>query len=209
VRQGNPKKIRDWDDLIRPDVKVITPNPKTSGSARWNYLAAWEFAKRKYGSDAKAQEFVKKIYDNVVVLDTGARGSSTSFAQRNQGDVFLSWENEAYLLEKEFGNKVDFVYPSLSILAEPPLTVVDRVADRRGTRAVAQAYLEFLYTEEAQDIIGKHFYRPRSQKAQAKYAKQLPKLNLLTIDEAFGGWDRATQVHFVDGGTFDQIYAKK
>ncbi|NBU00393.1 MAG: sulfate ABC transporter substrate-binding protein, partial [Betaproteobacteria bacterium] len=189
VRQGNPKKIRDWDDLIRPDVKVITPNPKTSGGARWNYLAAWEFAKRKYGSDAKAQEFVKKVYDNVVVLDTGARGSSTSFAQRNQGDVFLSWENEAYLLEKEFGNKVDFVYPSLSILAEPPVTVVDRVADRRGTRAVAQAYL--------------------SQKAQAKYAKQLPKLNLFTIDEAFGGWDRATQVHFVDGGTFDQIYAKK
>lgn len=209
VRQGNPKKIRDWDDLIRPDVKVITPNPKTSGGARWNYLAAWEFAKRKYGSDAKAQEFVKKVYDNVVVLDTGARGSSTSFAQRNQGDVFLSWENEAYLLEKEFGNKVDFVYPSLSILAEPPVTLVDRVADRRGTRAVAQAYLEFLYTEEAQDIIGKHFYRPRSQKAQAKYAKQLPKLNLFTIDEAFGGWDRATQVHFVDGGTFDQIYAKK
>lgn len=209
VRQGNPKKIRDWDDLIRPDIKVITPNPKTSGGARWNYLAAWEFAKRKYGSDAKAQEFVKKVYDNVVVLDTGARGSSTSFAQRNQGDVFLSWENEAYLLEKEFGNKVDFVYPSLSILAEPPVTVVDRVADRRGTRAVAQAYLEFLYTEEAQDIIGKHFYRPRSQKAQAKYAKQLPKLNLFTIDEAFGGWDRATQVHFVDGGTFDQIYSKK
>jgi sulfate transport system substrate-binding protein len=179
VRQGNRKEnAKSWDDLIRPDVKVVTPNPKTSGGARWNYLAAWEFAKRKYGSDAKAQEFVKKIYDNVVVLDTGARGSSTSFAQRNQGDVFLSWENEAYLFKKEFGNKVDFVYPSLSILAEPPVTVVDRVADRRGTRAVAQAYLEFLYTEEAQDIIGKHFCRPRSQKAQAKYAKQLPKLNL-------------------------------
>jgi sulfate transport system substrate-binding protein len=209
VRQGNPKNIKDWDDLIRPDVKVVTPNPKTSGGARWNYLAAWEFAKRKFGSDAKAQEFVKKVYDNVVVLDTGARGSSTSFAQRHQGDVFLSWENEAYLLEKEFGSKVDFVYPSLSILAEPPVTVVDKVVDRRGTRAVAQAYLEFLYTEEAQDIIGKHFYRPRSQKVQAKYAKQLPKLNLFTIDEAFGGWDRATQVHFVDGGTFDQIYVKK
>jgi sulfate/thiosulfate-binding protein len=209
VRQGNPKNIKDWDDLIRPDVKVITPNPKTSGGARWNYLAAWEFAKRKYGSDAKAQEFVKKVYENVVVLDTGARGSSTSFAQRNQGDVFLSWENEAYLLEKEFGSKVDFVYPSLSILAEPPVTVVDKVVDRRGTRAVAQSYLEFLYTEEAQDIIGKHFYRPRSQKAQAKYAKQLPKLNLFTIDEAFGGWDKATQVHFIDGGTFDQIYSKK
>lgn len=209
VRQGNPKGIKDWDDLIRADVKVITPNPKTSGGARWNYLAVWEFARRKYGSDIKAQEFVKKVYDNVVVLDTGARGSSTSFAQRNQGDVFLSWENEAYLLEKEFGSKVDFVYPSLSILAEPPVTVVDKVVDRRGTRQLAQAYLEFLYTEEAQDIIGKHFYRPRSEKAQAKYAKQLPKLNLFTIDEAFGGWDKATKVHFADGGTFDQIYTKK
>jgi len=209
VRAGNPKNIRDWDDLIRPDVKVITPNPKTSGGARWNYLAAWEFAKRKYGGDAKAQEFVKKLYENVPVLDTGARGSSVTFAQRNQGDVFLSWENEAYLLEKEFGSKVDFIYPSLSILAEPAVTVVDRNVDRKGTRAVAQAYLEYLYTEEAQDIIGKHFYRPRSEKAQAKYAKQLPKLNLFTIDEAFGGWDQAAKVHFVDGGTFDQIYTKK
>jgi sulfate/thiosulfate transport system substrate-binding protein len=209
VRAGNPKNIKDWDDLIRPDVKVITPNPKTSGGARWNYLAAWEFAKRKYGGDAKAQEFVKKLYENVPVLDTGARGSSVTFAQRNQGDVFLSWENEAYLLEKEFGSKVDFIYPSLSILAEPAVTVVDRNVDRKGTRAVAQAYLEYLYTEEAQDIIGKHFYRPRSEKAQAKYAKQLPKLNLFTIDEAFGGWDQAAKVHFVDGGTFDQIYTKK
>lgn len=209
VRAGNPKNIRDWDDLIRPDVKVITPNPKTSGGARWNYLAAWEFAKRKYGGDAKAQEFVKKLYENVPVLDTGARGSSVTFAQRNQGDVFLSWENEAYLLEKEFGSKVDFIYPSLSILAEPAVTVVDRNVDRKGTRAVAQAYLEYLYTEEAQDIIGKHFYRPRSEKAQAKYAKQLPKLNLFTIEEAFGGWDQAAKVHFVDGGTFDQIYTKK
>jgi sulfate/thiosulfate transport system substrate-binding protein len=209
VRAGNPKNIKDWDDLIRPDVKVITPNPKTSGGARWNYLAAWEFAKRKYGGDAKAQEFVKKLYENVPVLDTGARGSSVTFAQRNQGDVFLSWENEAYLLEKEFGNKVDFVYPSLSILAEPAVTVVDKNVDKKGTRAVAQAYLEFLYTEEAQDLIGKHFYRPRSAKAQAKYAKQLPKLNLFTIDEAFGGWDKATQVHFVDGGKFDQIFVKR
>lgn len=208
VRAGNPKNIKDWDDLIRPDVKVITPNPKTSGGARWNYLAAWEFAKRKYGGDAKAQEFVKKLYENVPVLDTGARGSSVTFAQRNQGDVFLSWENEAYLLEKEFGSKVDFIYPSLSILAEPAVTVVDRNVDRKGTRAVAQAYLEYLYTEEAQDIIGKHFYRPRSEKAQAKYAKQLPKLNLFTIDEAFGGWDQAAKAHFVDGGTFDQIYIR-
>ncbi len=209
VRAGNPKNIKDWDDLIRPDVKVITPNPKTSGGARWNYLAAWEFAKRKYGGDAKAQEFVKQLYENVPVLDTGARGSSVTFAQRNQGDVFLSWENEAYLLEKEFGNRVDFVYPSLSILAEPAVTVVDRNVDRKGTRAVAQAYLEYLYTEEAQDIIGKHFYRPRSEQAQAKYAKQLPRLNLFTIEEAFGGWDAATKVHFVDGGAFDQIFARR
>ena len=209
VRQGNPKNIKDWDDLVRPDVKVITPNPKTSGGARWNYLAAWEFAKRKYGGDDKAQEFVKKLYQNVPVLDTGARGSSVTFAQRNLGDVFLSWENEAYLLEKEFGNKVDFVYPSISILAEPAVALIDKNVDKKGTRAVAQAYLEFLYTEEAQDLIGKHFYRPRSAKAQAKYAKQLPKLNLFTIDEAFGGWDKASQVHFVDGGKFDQIYTKK
>lgn len=209
TRAGNPKNIKDWDDLIRPDVKVITPNPKTSGGARWNYLAAWEFAKRKFGSDDKAREFVAKLYANVPVLDTGARGSSVTFAQRNQGDVFISWENEAYLLEKEFGNRVDFVYPSLSILAEPAVTVVDKNVDKKGTRAVAQAYLEFLYTEEAQDLIGKHFYRPRSEKAQAKYAKQLPKLNLFTIDQAFGGWEQAAKLHFADGGTFDQIYARK
>lgn len=209
VRAGNPKHIKDWDDLIRPDVKVITPNPKTSGGARWNYLAAWEFAKRKYGGDAKAQEFVKKLYENVPVLDTGARGSSVTFAQRNQGDVFLSWENEAYLLEKEFGSKVDFVYPSLSILAEPAVTVVDKNVDKKGTRAVAQAYLDYLYTEEAQDIIGKHFYRPRSAKAQAKYAKQLPKLNLFTVQEAFGGWDQANRTHFADGGVFDRIFARQ
>ena len=209
TRAGNPKNIKDWDDLIRPDVKVITPTPKTSGGARWNYLAAWEFAKRKLGSDDKAREFVAKLYANVPVLDTGARGSSVTFAQRNQGDVFISWENEAYLLEKEFGNRVDFVYPSLSILAEPPVTVVDKNVDKKGTRAVAQAYLEVLYTEEAQDLIGKHFYRPRSEKAQAKYANQLPKLNLFTIDQAFGGWEQAAKLHFADGGTFDQIYARK
>jgi len=209
VRAGNPKNIKDWDDLIRPDVKVITPNPKTSGGARWNYLAAWEFAKRKYGGDAQAQGFVKKLYENVPVLDTGARGSSITFAQRNQGDVFLSWENEAYLLEKEFGNKVDFVYPSLSILAEPAVTVVDKNVDKKGTRAVAEEYLKYLYTEEAQDLIGKHFYRPTSAKAQAKYAKQLPKLNLFRIEDAFGGWAQAAKVHFADGGTFDQIYSRQ
>ncbi len=213
TRAGNPKNIKDWDDLIRPDVKVITPNPKTSGGARWNYLAAWEFALRKYGGQnrdtSKAKEFVAKLYNNVPVLDTGARGSSITFAQRNQGDVFISWENEAYLLEKEFGNKVDFVYPSLSILAEPAVTLVDKNVDKKGTRAVAQAYLDYLYTEEAQDIIGKHFYRPTSAKAQAKYAKQLPKINLFKLDDAFGGWDKATKEHFADGASFDQIYTRK
>ena len=209
VRQGNPKGIKDWDDLVRPDVKVITPNPKTSGGARWNYLAAWEFAKRKYGGDAKAKEFIAKLYANVPVLDTGARGSSVTFAQRNQGDVFISWETEAYLLEKEFGSKVDFIYPSLSILAEPAVTVVDKNVDKKGTRAVAEEYLKYLYTEEAQDIIGKHFYRPISPKAQAKYARQLPRLNLFRIEDAFGGWEQATKTHFVDGGVFDQIFVKK
>jgi sulfate transport system substrate-binding protein len=209
TRAGNPKNIKDWDDLIRPDVKVITPNPKTSGGARWNYLAAWEFAKRKYGSEAKAKEFVGKLYANVPVLDSGARGSSITFAQRNQGDVFISWENEAYLLEKEFGNKVDFIYPSLSILAEPAVTVVDKNVDKKGTRVVAQAYLEYLYSDEGQDIAGKNFYRPTSAKAQAKYAKQLPKLNLFKLQDAFGGWEQARKDHFADGASFDQIYLKK
>lgn len=209
TRAGNPKNIKDWDDLIRPDVKVITPNPKTSGGARWNYLAAWEFARRKYGGEAKAKEFVAKLYANVPVLDSGARGASITFAQRAQGDVFISWENEAYLLEKEFGNKVDFIYPSLSILAEPSVTVVDRNVDKKGTRAVAEEYLKFLYTEEAQDIIGKNFYRPTSAKAQAKYARQLPKLNLFTIDQAFGGWAQAAKDHFADGASFDQIYSRR
>ncbi len=209
VRQGNPKGIKDWDDLVKPGISVITPNPKTSGGARWNYLAAWEFAKRKYGSETKAKEFVAQLYKNVPVLDTGARGSSVTFAQRNQGDVFISWENEANLLEKEFGNKVDVVYPSISILAEPPVTIVDKNVDRKGTRAVAQAYLEYLYSDEGQDIAGKNFYRPISPKAQVKYAKQFPKLNLFTIDQAFGGWAKADKDHFADGGSFDQIYLKK
>ncbi len=210
VRQGNPRGIKDWDDLVKPGISVITPNPKTSGGARWNYLAAWEFAKRKYGGDAKAKDFVARLYGNVPVLDTGARGSSITFAQRNQGDVFISWENEAYLLEKEFGSKVDVVYPSISILAEPAVAVVDKVVDRKGTRAVAEAYLQYLYSEEGQDIAGKHFYRPAvSQKAQAKYAKQFPKLNLFTIEQAFGGWDKAAKGHFADGAAFDQIYTRK
>ena len=209
VRQGNPKGIKDWDDLIKPGVSVITPNPKTSGGARWNYLAAWEFAKRKLGSEAKAKDFIQALYKNVPVLDTGARGSSITFAQRNQGDVFISWENEAHLLEKEFGSKVDIVYPSVSILAEPPVSVVDKNVDRKGTRAVATAYLEYLYSDEGQDIAGKNFYRPISEKYQAKYVKQLPKINLFTIEQAFGGWSKADKDHFADGGSFDQIYLKK
>jgi len=209
VREGNPKGIKDWDDLVKPGISVITPNPKTSGGARWNYLAAWEFAKRKYGSEAKAKEFVQSLYKNVPVLDTGARGSSVTFAQRKQGDVLIAWENEAYLLEKEFGDKVDVVYPSISILAEPPVAVVDKNVDRKGTRAVAQAYLEYLYTDEGQDIIGHNFYRPISEKAKAKYGKQFPKLTLFTIDEGFGGWSKADKEHFADGGSFDQIYLKK
>ena len=209
VRQGNPKGIKDWDDLVKPGISVITPNPKTSGGARWNYLAAWEFAKRKYGGEAKAKEFVAALYKNVPVLDTGARGSSVTFAQRNQGDVFISWENEAHLLEKEFGSKVDIVYPSISILAEPPVTVVDKNVERKGTRKVAEAYLNYLYTDEGQDIAGKNFYRPISAKAQAKYVKQLPKLPLFTIDQAFGGWAKADKDHFADGASFDQIYLKK
>ena len=209
VRQGNPKGIKDWDDLARSDVKVITPNPKTSGGARWNYLAAWEFAKRKYGSDAAAKSFVAKLYGNVTVLDTGARGSTITFAQRAQGDVLIAWENEAYLLEKEFGGKFDVIAPSITIQAEPPVAVVDKVVDKKGTRAVAEEYLKYLYSEEAQDIIGKNFYRPTSPKAQAKYAAQLPKLNLFTIDKAFGGWAAADKAHFADGASFDQIFTRK
>ncbi|AEG93355.1 sulfate ABC transporter substrate-binding protein [Ramlibacter tataouinensis] len=209
VRQGNPKAIRDWDDLVKPGIGVITPNPKTSGGARWNYLAAWEWARRKYGGEAQARDFVARLYGNVPVLDTGARGSSVTFAQRNQGDVFVSWENEAYLLEKEFGSRVDVVYPSASILAEPPVAVVDRNVDRKGTRAVAEAYLKYLYTEEAQDLIGKHFYRPVSTQAQARYSSRFPKLPLFTIAQAFGGWDKVAREHFADGGVFDQIYTRK
>ncbi len=208
VRAGNPKGIKDWDDLVRPDIKVMTLNPKTAGGARWNYLAAWEFAKRQYGSDARARAFVANLYKNVPVLDTGARGSSVTFAQRNQGDVFISWENEAHLLEREFGNRVDIVYPSLSILAEPPVAWVDKNVDRKGTRAVAQAYLEYLYSDEAQDLAGKHFYRPRHEKFLAKYVAKLPKMQLFTLEKAFGSWEQVSKEHFADGGIFDQIYAR-
>ena len=209
VRKGNPKGIKDWDDLVKPGVSVITPNPKTSGGARWNFLAAYEFAKRQYGGDAPAKDFIAKLYANVPVLDSGARGSSITFSQRNQGDVFISWENEAYLLKKEFGDKLEIVTPSISILAEPAVTVVDKNVDKKGTRAVATAYLEYLYTDEGQDIAGKNFYRPISAKAQVKYAAQFAKLKLFTIDEAFGGWTKVAKDHFADGATFDQIYLKK
>ncbi len=210
VRKGNPKGIKDWDDLVRPGVSVVTPNPKTSGGARWNYLAAWAFAARKFGGDeTKVKEFVGKLYKNVPVLDTGARGSLTTFTERGIGDVFISWENEAFLATKELGpDKFEIVLPSISIVAEPPVTLVDRVADKRGTRKVAQAYLEFLYTPEAQEIIGKNFYRPIDPKVAAKYDKQFPKLNLVTVEDAFGGWQKAQKAHFVDGAVFDQIFTR-
>lgn len=209
VRTGNPKGIKDWDDLAKPGVAVITPNPKTSGGAQWNYLAAWEFARRKLGDDEKAKAFVRAIYKNVPVLDSGARGSTTTFVQRGVGDVFISWENEAFFALKEFGKgKFEIVVPSLSILAEPTVAVVDRVVKKKGTAEVAKAYLEYLYSDEGQDIAGRHFYRPTSEKAVAKYANTFPKVELFTIDQAFGGWAKAAKTHFSDGGTFDQIYIK-
>ena len=210
VRKGNPKHINDWDDVAKPGISVITPNPKTSGGARWNYLAAWGYALKNYGNDeAKAREFVAKIYKNVPVLDSGARGSTTTFVERGIGDVLLAWENEAYLAVRELGPaKVDIVVPSISILAEPPVSLVDKVADKHGTRKVAQAYLEYLYSEEGQDIAGRNFYRPTDARIAAKYAAQFPKINLFRIDEVFGGWQKAQKAHFVDGGVFDQIYQK-
>jgi sulfate transport system substrate-binding protein len=208
VRKGNPKGIKDWDDLLRPGVSVITPNPKTSGGARWNYLAAWAYALQKNGNEElKARDFVARLFKNVPVLDTGARGATTTFVQRGIGDVFISWENEAYLALKEFGSeKFEIVTPSLSILAEPPVAVVEKSARKRGTEAVAQAYLEYLYSEEGQDIAGRNFYRPRSEKATAKYASQFSKVKLITIDEVFGGWQKAQKTHFNEGGVFDQIF---
>jgi sulfate transport system substrate-binding protein len=209
VRKGNPKQIKDWNDLARPDIKVITPNPKTSGGARYNYLAAWGFSLKRDGNDqAKAREFVSKLYKNVPVLDSGARGSTTTFVERGIGDVLITWENEAILAVKEIGaDKVDLVSPSISILAEPPVTVVDKYVDKHGTRAVAEAYLKFLYEPEAQEIAAKHHYRPRDPKVFEKYAADFPKLELFGIDELFGGWAAAQKTHFEDGGVFDQIYA--
>jgi sulfate/thiosulfate-binding protein len=206
VRKGNPKGIKDWGDLVRQGVQVITPNPKTSGGARWNYLAAWEYAKRRGGSDAKAREYVTGLFRNVPVLDSGARGATTTFVQRGIGDVLLAWENEAYLAMEEQKDKVDIVVPSISILAEPPVTVVDKVVAKKGTKALAEAYLQFLYSAAGQDIAAKHYYRPRDGKVAAKFAGRFAKVQLFTIDEAFGGWQAAQKTHFADGGTFDQIY---
>lgn len=208
VRKGNPKGIKDWDDLVKPDIAVVTPNPKTSGGARWNYLAAWGFALKKYGNDeSKVREFIAKLYKNVPVLDSGARGALTTFTEREIGDVLLSWENEAYLAAKELGaDQFEIVTPSVSILAEPPVAVVDKVVDKKGTRQVAEAYLQYLYSEEGQDIAGKHYYRPRHPKLALKYETQFAKIQLFTIDELFGGWQKAQKMHFADGGIFDQIY---
>jgi sulfate/thiosulfate-binding protein len=208
VRKGNPKHIKDWEDLVKPGVAVITPNPKSSGGARWSYLAAWGYAlKKNSGDDKKAQEFVTKLYKNVPVLDSGARGSTTTFVQRGIGDVLLSWENEAFLALNELGkDKFEVVTPSVSILAEPPVSVVDKVAAKHGTTEVAKAYLEFLYTEEGQEIGAKNYYRPRLEKIAAKYADRFPKLQLFTVDEVFGGWQKAQKRHFDDGGVFDKIY---
>ena len=209
VRKGNPKHVKDWDDLVKPGIAVITPNPKTSGGARWNYLAAWAYALKKTGDEAQAREFVKKLYRNVPVLDSGARGSTTTFVERGIGDVLLAWENEAFLALRELGpDKFEIVAPSLSILAEPTVAVVDKVADKRKTRAIATAYLEYLYSEQGQEIAAKNYYRPTLESVAKKYAQQFPKLNLITVDEVFGGWRKAQKTHFADGGTFDQIYAR-
>ncbi|HAO44174.1 MAG TPA: sulfate ABC transporter substrate-binding protein [Afipia sp.] len=207
VRKGNPKGIKDWDDLIKSGVQVITPNPKTSGGARWNYLAAWGYALKKYGSEDKAKKFVGDIFKNVPVLDTGARGSTVTFVERGVGDVLLAWENEAFLAVKEFGkDKFEIVAPPLSILAEPPIAVVDTVADKKGTRAAAEAYLKYWYTKEGQEIAARNFYRPRDAAVGEKYADAFAKVELFTIDDVFGGWTKAQKEHFGEGGVFDQIY---
>jgi sulfate transport system substrate-binding protein len=208
VRKGNPKGIKDWDDLARPGISVITPNPKTSGGARWNYLAAWAYGLEKFGNDeTKTKAFLKAIFKNVPVLDSGARGSTTTFVQRGIGDVLLAWENEAFLAQKEFGEATfEIVIPSLSILAEPTVTWVDKVTKRKGTEEVAKAYLEYLYSDEGQEIAARNFYRPTNPKIAARYTSRFPHLHLITIDGAFGGWTKAQKVHFADGGTFDQIY---
>lgn len=208
VRKGNPKAIKDWDDLIKKDVSVITPNPKTSGGARWNYLAALGYAEKQFKKDeAKIKKFMKKLYQNVEVLDSGARGSTTTFVERGIGDVLIAWENEAFLTLEELGkDQFEIVVPSISILAEPPVAVVDKVVDKKGTREVAEGYLEYLYSDEGQEIAAKHYYRPRNEAILKKYSEQFPKVSLLSIDKDFGGWEKAQNLHFNDGGTFDEIY---
>jgi sulfate transport system substrate-binding protein len=207
VRKGNPKHIKDWDDLIRDSISVITPNPKTSGGARWNYLAAWGYALKKYGTEEKAKDFVARLYKNVPVLDVGARGSTTTFVQRGIGDVLIAWENEAFLSFKELGKeKVEIVDPSMSILAEPPVAIVDKNVQRHNTQKLAQAYLEFLYSKQGQEIVARNFYRPRLQEVIDNYKTVFPSIKLFTIDDVFGGWKKAQKTHFADGGIFDQIY---
>lgn len=209
VRKGNPKRIVDWNDLVRPDVKVITPNPKTSGGARWNYLAAWGYATRKYGSPDRARDYMTRLFRNVPVLDSGARGSTTTFVERAQGDVLLSWENEAFLAVNKLGKgQFEIVIPSLSILAEPPVALVDKVVDQKGTRPAAEAYLKYLYTPEAQELIAKHYYRPRDPAVAARHKARFPDIAMLTIDKDFGGWAKAQKTHFADGGEFDRIFKK-
>ena len=208
VRKGNPKGIKDWDDLVKPGVAVIAPNPKTSGGARWNYLAAWGYALKKNNNDeTRALEFVTRLYKNVPVLDSGARGATITFSQRGIGDALVGWENEAHLLAEQLGrDQFEIVVPKVSILAEPPVAVIDKVAKKRGTIEVAKAYLEYLYSDDGQEIAGRNFYRPRAEKAAAKYARQFPRIDLFTIDEVFGGWQKAQRVHFSEGGLFDKIY---
>ena len=207
VRKSNPKGIKDWDDLIRKDVSVISPNPKTSGGARWNYLAAWAYAKHKLGSESQAQDFVKKLFRNVAVLDTGARGATTTFVERGIGDVLVAWENEAYLSVKELGlDQFEIVMPSLTILAEPPVAVVSKVADRHGALKIAQAYIDYLYSKEGQEIAGRNFYRPRDPAVAAKFAATFKDAQFVTVDEEFGGWKKAQAAHFADGASFDQIF---
>ncbi|MCU6601320.1 sulfate ABC transporter substrate-binding protein [Peribacillus frigoritolerans] len=211
VKKDNPKGIKDWDDLIKKDVSVITPNPKTSGGARWNYLAAWAYAEKNFANDeTKVKDFMKKLYQNVEVLDSGARGATTTFVERGIGDVLIAWENEAYLTLEEFGeDKYEIVNPSISILAEPPVAVIDEVVEKKGTKEVAEAYLEYLYTDAGQEIAAKNFYRPRDEKVLAEYGDQFANIDMVTVDDTFGGWKKAQETHFNDGGTFDEIYQQQ